>query len=50
MRSTVALEEKKGRERNNVIGPKFEDASTYFTKPPATDKELKHLTILEPTR
>ena len=31
MRSTIALEAKeKGMQRNNVIGPKFEDTSKYF--------------------
>ena len=31
MRSTVALEAKeKGNERNNIIGPTFEDTSMYF--------------------
>ena len=31
MRSTVASEAKEKRsERNNIIGPKFEDTSMYF--------------------
>ena len=33
MLSTVALQAKeKGRERNNLVGPKFEDTSMYFLR------------------